>query len=129
MVLTSAGVYECVKIPRVNELTLALEGLPPEFDGYRIAQMSDIHCSQITPRSRFEEIVKRTNAAKPDLMFVCLGAPKQEFWIKKNGSGKVVTLGGEVLSCEFDGPRSTVSGFGFVSHFSTCPNAGSFRRK
>ena len=29
----------------------------------------------------------------------------------------------------FDGPRSTVSGFGFVSHFSTCPNAGSFRRK
>ena len=51
------------------------------------------------------------------------------FWIKKNGSGKVVTLGGEVLSCEFDGPRSTVSGFGFVSHFSTCPNAGRFRRK
>lgn len=51
------------------------------------------------------------------------------FWIKKNGSGRVVTLSGEVLSCEFDGPRSTVSGFGFVSHFSTCPNAGSFRKK
>ena len=50
-------------------------------------------------------------------------------WRKVRGSGKVVTLAGEVISCEFDGPRSTVSGFGYVSHFSTCPQANSFRKK
>lgn len=51
------------------------------------------------------------------------------FWFKRGARDKVVTIGGEVLSCEFDGPRSTVSGFGSVSHFSTCPNANSFRKK
>lgn len=54
---------------------------------------------------------------------------RKPFWKKPRGSGRVVTIDGEVLSCEFDGPRSEVSGFGFVSHFSTCPNAGSFRKK
>jgi len=51
------------------------------------------------------------------------------FWVKRNGSQKVITISGEVVSCEFEGPRSTVSGFGHVSHFSTCPNAASFRKK
>ena len=51
------------------------------------------------------------------------------FWKKPRGSGRVVTIDGEVVSCEFDGPRSTVSGFGYVSHFSTCPNADKFRKK
>ena len=83
VMLTSVGVYECVKIPRVNEMTLSLEGLPPEFDGYRIAQMSDIHCSQITPRSRFEEIVKRANAAKPDL--ICLTGDYVDGWVDQLG--------------------------------------------
>lgn len=51
------------------------------------------------------------------------------FWFKQKGSAKIVTLSGEVISCELDGPRSTVSGFGYVSHFSTCPQANSFRKK
>lgn len=51
------------------------------------------------------------------------------FWAKQRGSGKVVTIAGDVISCEFDGPRSTVTGFGYVSHFSTCPNADKFRKK
>ena len=29
-------------------------------------------------------IVERINAAKPDLLLVCLGAPKQELWMAKN---------------------------------------------
>jgi predicted MPP superfamily phosphohydrolase len=81
--LTLVGVYECVKIPRVNEICLSLEGLPPEFDGYRIAQLSDIHCSQITPRSRFGEIVRRTNAAKPDL--ICLTGDYVDGWVSQLG--------------------------------------------
>lgn len=77
------GVHESVKIPRVKEVVLSFGDLPPEFDGYRIAQMSDIHCSQITPRSRFEEIVKRTNAANPDL--VCLTGDYADGWVDRLG--------------------------------------------
>lgn len=81
--VTAVGTYESVKIPRVNEIELAFDSLPQEFDGYRIAQLSDIHCSQITPRSRFEEIVKHTNAAKPDL--ICLTGDYVDGWVDQLG--------------------------------------------
>lgn len=51
------------------------------------------------------------------------------FWRKAGASSKIVTIDGEVVSCELGGPRSTVSGCGYVSHFSTCSNADAFRRK
>lgn len=31
-----------------------------------------------------EKIIEKINASKPDVLFVCLGAPKQEKWISKN---------------------------------------------
>ena len=83
VIVTAAGSYECVKIPRVREVVLAFRDLPPSFDGYRIAQLSDLHCSQITPRSRFEEIVKRTNAAKPDI--ICLTGDYVDGWVDQLG--------------------------------------------
>ena len=82
--ITLTGVYESVKIPCVREISLSFGDLPPEFDGYRIALMSDIHCSQITPRSRFVEIVRRTNAAKPDL--ICLTGDYVDGWTGQLGS-------------------------------------------
>lgn len=51
------------------------------------------------------------------------------YWKKDKAPGKVVTTDGAVLSCEFKGDSNTISGMGYVSHFSTCPKAGSFRRK
>ncbi len=51
------------------------------------------------------------------------------FWIKQGGSKKILTMSGEVVSCELNGPRATVSGFGYVSHFGTCPQANNFRKK
>ena len=81
--ITIIGSYECMKIPGVKEITLYYEDLPPAFDGYRIAQLSDLHCSQITPRSRFEKIVKRTNEAKPDL--ICLTGDYVDGWVSQIG--------------------------------------------
>lgn len=52
------------------------------------------------------------------------------FWERPGASGKVVLQGsGKVISCDFEGPRDEVTGFGYISHFSTCPQAGRFRRK
>ena len=33
VIVTAAGSYECVKIPRVREVVLAFRDLPPSFDG------------------------------------------------------------------------------------------------
>lgn len=44
------------------------------------------------------EIVERINAAKPDLLFVALGNPKQELWMGRNASkldvGAMIGIGG-----------------------------------
>lgn len=51
------------------------------------------------------------------------------YWERAGAKGKVVTPNGEVISCEFDGDLQKATGLGFVSHWSTCPQADSFRRK
>lgn len=38
------------------------------------------------------KIIEDINAAKPDLLLVCLGAPKQELWMQMNASGLDVGL-------------------------------------
>ncbi len=48
-----------------------------------------------------EAVIEKINAARPDLLFVCLGVPAQEKWIKENGpkltSTKVcLALGGSL---------------------------------
>ena len=50
------------------------------------------------------------------------------YWAKPGAAGKVVTAFGEVISCEFKGDQTKVTGIGYVPHWSTCPAAGSFRK-
>lgn len=51
------------------------------------------------------------------------------FWARPGAPGKAITPLGKVVSCDFIGERDRVSGFGYVSHFSTCPKAKEFKRK
>lgn len=51
------------------------------------------------------------------------------YWQKDKALGKVITPNGEVISCVFDGDMDKATGIGYISHFSTCPQATSFRRK
>ncbi|MDF2984909.1 MAG: hypothetical protein K0R50_419 [Eubacterium sp.] len=51
------------------------------------------------------------------------------YWAKEKSAGKVVTPNGKVISCEFEGDLNKVTGFGYISHFSTCHHAARFKRK
>lgn len=51
------------------------------------------------------------------------------YWEKPKARGKIVTQDGMVVSCEFAGDIKDASGIGYISHFSTCPCAGQFRRR
>ena len=42
-----AGIAGALRAPLVHEVELRLPGLPPSFDGYRIAQISDAHVGPI----------------------------------------------------------------------------------
>jgi predicted MPP superfamily phosphohydrolase len=47
-----------------------LPGLAPEFEGYRIAQLSDIHMDEFTEPFFVRDAVERINRLKPDAVFL-----------------------------------------------------------
>jgi hypothetical protein len=52
----------------VNALTIPLDRLPPEFEGFRIAFLSDLHHGWFISREYLSEAITRTNALRPDLV-------------------------------------------------------------
>ncbi len=53
-----------------REVEITIPGLPREFDGYRVAQLSDLHIGGLTPPRWAEGWAKMSNAAEPDLVVV-----------------------------------------------------------
>jgi len=72
----------------------AAEMLREEYPGLIIAGTADGYFKEDG------EVLEKINAAKPHVVFACLGAPKQEYWMKKNiGKTQVnlmVGLGGSL---------------------------------
>ena len=56
--------------PRVHRQEIAIPGLPAAFDGYRIAQISDLHCGPFASGARVDRWVAQVNALGPDLVAV-----------------------------------------------------------
>jgi predicted MPP superfamily phosphohydrolase len=54
----------------VRDVLAELPDLPPEFDGFRIAQLTDLHLGPHLPRSRFERIAKEMENLRPDMIAV-----------------------------------------------------------
>jgi predicted MPP superfamily phosphohydrolase len=65
-----AGLLAGRRHPRLVEHELTLPDLPPALDGYRVAQISDIHCGSYTPPERVARWVERLNALEADLVAV-----------------------------------------------------------
>lgn len=68
--LSAWGVWSGVRVPDVVETEIGFECLPPELDGYRIVQLTDLHASSAAEAWRTRAIVERANALDADL--VCL---------------------------------------------------------
>lgn len=54
--------------PRVSEHEVRVQGLDPRHDGVRIAQLSDIHVGNLTPRAHVRAAIDAANAAAADLI-------------------------------------------------------------
>ena len=72
----------------------AAETLKARWPGLRIAGTNDGYFKDDGP------IIEKINAAAPDLLLVCLGAPKQELWMQTNAGklnvGLMAGLGGSL---------------------------------
>src|SRR5438477_4264119 len=54
----------------IEAVKLRLPRLSPAFDGYRVAQISDIHMGGWMSRERFAEVAAAVNAQQPNLIAV-----------------------------------------------------------
>ena len=77
------GLVNGIVYPSVHEIEIGFPELPPSLDGYRIAQVSDIHCSSAARRWRTEAIVRQVNALDADL--VCLTGDYVDGWVRDLG--------------------------------------------
>lgn len=70
LALACLGVVQAVRVPPVKEVEVTLANLPPEFEGYRIIQLTDLHLSRLFAAAWAKEVVARTNAQKADLIVI-----------------------------------------------------------
>ncbi|MBM7117897.1 metallophosphoesterase [Archangium primigenium] len=66
----ASGVKSVLGEPRLRRREVRVEGLPPALDGYRIGQISDVHCGPEVSEQRVARWVARLNALEVDLMTV-----------------------------------------------------------
>jgi len=62
------GALTALRGPRVKEVVVRVPGLYRELEGFRIAQISDLHVGRNIRRAYVERVVERTRALAPDLV-------------------------------------------------------------
>lgn len=67
-VATGYGLYESYRRATIEEIEIPLPHLPAEFDGFRIAQFSDIHIGPTIKRAFAERVVEQVNDLRADLI-------------------------------------------------------------
>jgi predicted MPP superfamily phosphohydrolase len=70
MLLSAVGVYQATRVPPLKDVEFAIPGLPPQFDGYWLLQLTDLHISRLFPREWTKAVVERSNALGVDLIVV-----------------------------------------------------------
>ena len=68
--LTTLALKNGTAVPEVKKTDVALRGLPPLFEGYRIVQLTDLHASRLLPRSWIQDVVNRTLELDADMVVV-----------------------------------------------------------
>jgi predicted MPP superfamily phosphohydrolase len=58
------------RCPRIRRVTVPVDDLPAELDGYRIVQWSDVHVGRTIRRNFVESLVERTNALGADAIAI-----------------------------------------------------------
>ena len=66
----TAGVVQAARGPEVIEVDVPIEALPPALEGYRIAQVSDLHVGPVLDQAWLTEVVALVQGVKPDLVAV-----------------------------------------------------------
>lgn len=70
LLLAALGVHQAVRVPPVKDIEIAIKDLPPQFEGYKILQLTDLHISRLFDESWTRAVVKDSNNLGVDLIVV-----------------------------------------------------------
>ncbi|MEM9457265.1 MAG: metallophosphoesterase [Myxococcota bacterium] len=68
--VTGVGVVQARQLPQVREVEVPIKGLPPQAEGFRIVQISDVHVGPTIHGDFLSGVVDRINELSPDLVAV-----------------------------------------------------------
>ncbi|MET4177590.1 hypothetical protein ABIB99_008715 [Bradyrhizobium sp. LA6.1] len=69
-VAAAVGVHQAMRIPPLKDIEVGIQGLPRQFDGYTILQLTDLHISRLFPASWAIAVVERSNELGVDLIAI-----------------------------------------------------------
>jgi predicted MPP superfamily phosphohydrolase len=69
-VAAAFGVHQAMRIPPLKDIEIGIRGLPRQFDGYTILQLTDLHISRLFPSSWARAVVQRSNELGVDLIAI-----------------------------------------------------------
>ena len=69
-VAAAIGVHQAMRIPPLKDIEVGIRGLPRQFDGYTILQLTDLHISRLFPASWARAVVERSNELGADLIAI-----------------------------------------------------------
>ncbi|TYL89550.1 metallophosphoesterase [Bradyrhizobium rifense] len=69
-VAAAIGVHQAMRIPPLKDVEIGIRGLPWQFDGYTILQLTDLHISRLFPASWARNVVERSNKLGVDLIAI-----------------------------------------------------------
>lgn len=70
LLLSAYGIQQGIAVPKTRQIEVAIAGLPAQFDGYRVLQLTDIHASRLLTGDWVAQVVARSNALAPDLVVI-----------------------------------------------------------
>lgn len=70
LAVVAIGVRNAIAVPAVKLIDISIKGLPREFEGYRIVQLTDLHISRLFGHNWTHAVVTDANAVGADLIVV-----------------------------------------------------------
>lgn len=64
------AVSQAARVPPVKDVEVVIPGLPAQFEGYEIVQLTDMHISRLFEAPWVEAVVAKANALEPDLIVI-----------------------------------------------------------
>ena len=68
--LAAVGVHQALRVPPLKDIEIGIRGLAPQFDGYALLQLTDLHISRLFTAKWARAVVARANALGANLIVI-----------------------------------------------------------